>query len=648
MLQSEQQATRPTDAGDEALAGWAATQRDGSEDGRGPGVHSVLEEVAALLRLDGPPDRFLAELLAAQCRLAGAHGSVLLQMGKENQVNLLASHPPLGPKDTGAKWIAQAAEDFRYVVGSKRTSIKQASEHPELADGPPQYIMVIPILNEETVRAAAAFVVRANSPENLTMCRKQLEITPFLLNSYETKLTLRQRHEVLNRICAALEVLSAFNKSKHLVNAAMALCNEMATRWHCNRVSLGFLSGRYVRVQAMSNTEKFSRHMKLVQDIEEAMEECLDQDVEVIHPAKSSATYVSRSAAQLAKDHGPAAVLGLPIRQDGDVYGVATLERSPERPFTFDEIEAARLTCDLCAPRLAELREHDRWFGARLAASVRKGFAVLLGPKNTWLKIWAVLVFVLIVFLSFAKGDYRVEAPFVFETTVHQVAVAPFDTFIKSVSVGPGDEVEADKTVLGELETSELRLKLAALKAEQLGYQKQMAAAMRDQKTGEAQMAQALNEKAAAEISLLELNLQQGTLVAPITGRIISEDLKRQIGAPVETGTVLFEIAPVDSLRAELYVPEDMIPDVKKGQEGVLASVGHPDQKMRFVVERINPVAEVVNQHNVFKVRVRLLEQRRWMRPGMEGIAKISVGQERYIWIGSRRLVNWLRMKLWF
>jgi putative ABC transport system permease protein len=46
--------------------------------------------------------------------------------------------------------------------------------------------------------------------------------------------------------------------------------------------------------------------------------------------------------------------------------------------------------------------------------------------------------------------------------------VAPFKTYLKSVAVVPGDPVVADRTVLGELETSELRLQIAALKA--VGY----------------------------------------------------------------------------------------------------------------------------------------------------------------------------------
>jgi len=49
----------------------------------------------------------------------------------------------------------------------------------------------------------------------------------------------------------------------------------------------------------------------------------------------------------------------------------------------------------------------------------------------------------------------------------------------------------------------------------------------------------------------------------------------------------------------------------------------------------------------VFKVRVRLQETRPWMRPGMEGVAKVTIDKRPYVWIWTRKVVNWIRMKLW-
>jgi hypothetical protein len=36
------------------------------------------------------------------------------------------------------------------------------------------------------------------------------------------------------------------------------------------------------------------------------------------------------------------------------------------------------------------------------------------------------------------------------------------------------------------------------------------------------------------------------------------------------------------------------------------------------------------------------------MRPGMQGTAKIDAGRARVIWIGTHKLIDFLRLKLWW
>ena len=377
------------------------------------------------------------------------------------------------------------------------------------------------------------------------------------------------------------------------------------------------------------------------------MEECLDQDGEVIHPAPEDSTYISRQSAEFSKRYGPLAIASLPIRHGGKVWGVLTLERPADRPFTLDEVEAVRLALELCTARLVALQEHDRWIGAKLAGGLRESLAVLVGPRHTWAKITAILMFTAVVFLIFAKGNYRAEASFVLEGTQRQVIPAPFDGYLKAVNVEVSDTIQAGQTSLGELDTAELRLRLAEAKADQAGYRKQMDAAMRDGETAQAQIAGANADKAQAQIDLFEYMIGQARLLSPIGGTVVQGDLKRQIGAPVKTGDVLFEVTPLESLRAVLHVREDQIADVRVGQRGTLATASYPGEYLGFEVERVNPIAEVVKQENVFKVRVRLLELYPWMRPGMEGVAKIDLAKRRYAWIWTRKIVNWVRMRLW-
>ena len=35
------------------------------------------------------------------------------------------------------------------------------------------------------------------------------------------------------------------------------------------------------------------------------------------------------------------------------------------------------------------------------------------------------------------------------------------------------------------------------------------------------------------------------------------------------------------------------------------------------------------------------------LRPGMEGVGKIELGEARLIWIWSRDLIAWLRLQVW-
>jgi len=467
------------------------------------------------------------------------------------------------------------------------------------------------------------------------------------------RLTLQRRQFDLQRLRVAMEILAAVNEQRRFTAAAMGFCNEVASRWNCDRAALGVLKGRYVHLKGLSHTEKFNRKMQLVQSIEAAMEECLDQDIETMYPPDPEATYISRAAGELSKRHGPTCVLSLPLRREDEVAGVVTVERPPDRPFTVEEIEALRLTCDLSGPRLLDLHEADRWFGARAASAVRKGFATFLGPRHTWAKATAIAVCAFLLFAVLAKGPYRAGASFVLQATQRRLIPAPFDGYLEEVFVAPGDSVEAGQ-VLATLDTSELRLQLAAAKAERIGYLTQADAALSDaayrrdpQKMAEQQIAMANAERVAAQIDLLEHRIRQATIRSPIAGRVLVGDLERMIGSPVAKGDMLFEVAPTESLRAELSVSEEDIAEVQVGQTGKLATASYPNRRIEFQVERINPVAEVVERRNVFKVRARLKETPPWMRPGLEGVAKIDIDRRSYAWLWTHRVVDWVRMKLW-
>jgi hypothetical protein len=95
-------------------------------------------------------------------------------------------------------------------------------------------------------------------------------------------------------------------------------------------------------------------------------------------------------------------------------------------------------------------------------------------------------------------------------------------------------------------------------------------------------------------------------------------------------------------------VPEDEIAEVRLGMKVELATASYPDIKLNGKVVRINPVATPGSNKNVYEVRVAMDHAEQWMKPGMEGVGKITVGEARWGWLLSHRLVKWTRMKLWW
>ena len=617
----------------------------------GQAAPTTADLIEHLSCFEGAPNEFLFNLLAVQCQLASAVCGAVIRPKPDGQIEVPAAFPPI-PKDAAAPpvWLAQAVESGKSVLTSGTTAVKPLHQTEDLYGQPPsRYLVILPIKRLQQVEGLAVFVLDNTDQAAIDAGREKLELTASLLSLYEMRLLLQNRGVDLERLQRAMGVLSAINTQQRFRGAAMALCNEVAARWGCDRVGFGVLKGRYVHLKAMSHTEKFSRKMKLVQEVEGAMEECLDQDIEILYPSPPDATYVSRSAADLSKHQGPNAITSLPLRQSGEPVAVLTIERPSEKPVQPEELETLRLVSDLSTARLINLYEQDRWFGAKIARNVRKTCAAVIGAKHTWLKIAAMLILGLAAFLIFAKGDYRAEASFMLEATQRRVVPAPFDGFLKTVFVEPGKDVIGGETVLAELDDTDLLLQLLEAKKERLSYKTEEIAAQQDGKTGEAMIAKAQADRISAKIALLEHHIEKARIVAPISGVVIVGDLMRQIDAPVKTGDLLFEIAPLESLRAELSVPEDEIVEVEVGQEGSLAVAAYPEPewRVRFVVEKIFPIAEVSDQRNVFKVRVRLLERHSWMRPGMEGLAKVDIDQRSYAWLWTRKLVNWIRMKLW-
>jgi RND family efflux transporter MFP subunit len=260
----------------------------------------------------------------------------------------------------------------------------------------------------------------------------------------------------------------------------------------------------------------------------------------------------------------------------------------------------------------------------------------------------AAALVLLVAFLAFATGDYRVSANARIEGEIQRALTAPFQAYVRETGRRAGDLVKQGE-VLARLDDRDLRLERTRLAAqlEQYGRQYREAMAQRDRATARIVSAQA--EQVEAQLALVDEQLSRTDIVAPFDGVLVSGDLTQALGAPLERGQTLFEIAPLDAYRVVLQVDEHRVADLRAGQRGELVLASMPGERYGFSVGKVTPVSTAKEGRNFFRVEAELDDAHTGarLRPGMEGVAKVTVDERNLGWIWTREAANWVRLKAW-
>ena len=448
-------------------------------------------------------------------------------------------------------------------------------------------------------------------------------------------------------LVTVLELVALCLEHHRFQAAATAVVTELATRLSCNRVSVGFIRGRHMHVQALSNTAKFDGKADLAHDIASAMDEAVDQDAVLVLPdTDPQSSLLTRAHKELAQNQGNTAICTVPLVDKLDAIGALTFERPADRPFSTTDIAFCRNIAAMLGPALALKRRDDRWLPAKISASVGAQLKKLLGPRHTAMKLAGLGLAGLLGLMLFGQGDYRVSADASLEGRVQRSIVAPIDGFISSSDIRAGDIVQKGQ-LMGAMEDKELLLEQQKWSSQKMQYTREYRNALSEHDRSEVSILSARIEQAGAQLELVNAQLLRTQISAPFDGVVVSGDLSQSLGSPVERGDVLFEVAPLDDYRLVLHVRESDIKYIETGQQGKLRLTGLPGEALTFVIDKITPVATASEGSNNFRVESRLLDAPGQLLPGMEGIGKVDIGQENLFWIWTHGLADWLRLWTW-
>ncbi len=513
-------------------------------------------------------------------------------------------------------------------------------------DGGSLYGVAHPVFEDERLDAIVAVVVEAGDEQALKTVMGQLHWGSAWQELFTRRRTRARDRALQTRLSAAMNLLAAVLSRPACEAAAMALVTELATLLDCTRVSLGFTDKGYARVYVISHSARFGKRMNLVRAIGAAMDEALDQRQDIMFPLPEGRELpLTRDHARLAELSGSTCIMTVPVHGGHGYYAAVTLERET-RPFDEDELRLVQSVAGLAGPALEDKRRNDRWIGRKVFDAAARQWRRLVGPRHAGRKLAVATLASLVLFFSFAEGDYRVSGDVVLEGAMQRVVSAPFAGYVQTAPVRAGDRVEAGE-LLATLDDQELRLERLRWSSQRNQLQRQYQEALAQHDRSQVSIISAQIEQAEAQLALVESKLGRTRLTAPFDGLVVSGDLSQRLGSAVQQGETLFELAPLDAYRVILMVSEQRIADLAAGQRGVLVLTALPDETHPFRVTRITPVAEARDGENRFRVEAELEEISPRLRPGMEGVGKVFVDRRLLIGIWTRGLWDWLRLQWW-
>jgi multidrug resistance efflux pump len=508
--------------------------------------------------------------------------------------------------------------------------------------GERRHVVAFPVQALGAVVAVAALDLAARPEQDLQAVVRHLE-----WGSAWLEVVALRRAATGGRLKTVLDVVASAQGHERFAEASGTFVTELATRLGCDRVSLGVIRRGRAHVRAVSNTADLGNRTNLVRAIAAAMDEALDQKASVVVPQpEGAAARVRRAHEQLAREGAGTAVCTVPFARGDRLVGAITLERRADRPFDQSTIDVVEAMAALAGPALELLRREDRWLPAKMADAATRTLGHLVGPRHVPLKLGVVAAFGALLFLAIAHGEYRVTARAVMEAGVRRGAVAPFAGFVREAPVRAGDLVR-DGQVIAVLDDRELRLERAKLESEHDQLTRQRALALAQGNPAQINIARAQIEQTSARLALVDEQLGKTRVVAGFDGVVVAGDLSQALGAPIDKGQLLFEIAPLNAYRLVVYVDERDIRDVVVGRRGQLLLAAAPVEPLTFTVATIVPVSVAREGRNVFRVEAAVDQPTERLRPGMEGVAKIDVDRRLLVAMWTRSVVDWARLALW-
>lgn len=613
-----------------------------SQPGAATAPSSVHAQLLELARRSLTPIGFVKHAMEIVARhFNSPFSAVYLRLGSETIEHEVHRGPadPSFWRDTVQGYLTESIS-----LGTSRAKLLSARQ-AELTIG----LMSVPLFDSRDAKPGAiAQVVRCDEAglrEKLVRFEALAALISHLMNTTREN---RASDDAPKLPTNAISKSAAFESPEEL---AYSLTNSLRSKLGCEQVVLGLVSGRHVTPVSISGLDDIRHRSPGVVRIRSAMEECLDHGAPVVCQADESwaderLTTGHRLHRQWRDSIGGASVCSIPLRDGNQINAVVSIRRRADEPFTRDQLNQVRAVVEPFGPAFRLLCNARRSLWRHGTDSARQWVATFSRRGHVARKVTATALVLLLGWTVFGTMEYVATVPGRVVPTEARHIVTPIDGRLAAVFVQPGERVVAGQP-LCEFGTDELRAQIQMHESQIDVFQTEQARASVADSPVDARMAEASLKLERARLALARQRVENATVRAPIDGIIVSGDPRKRVGGLMARGEALFEIAADANWDIELDTPQMFASYVQSGFSGRFTSHARPEDGISFVVGHVRPSAELRGGHSVFVTDANLRDSPQWIRPGMEGLARVDCGTQPVWWVALHRVIDSMRLNGW-
>jgi predicted deacylase len=429
------------------------------------------------------------------------------------------------------------------------------------------------------------------------------------------------------QLAAVVDIQAQLDDADEVSHAALTAARAIQQRLSISRVVVAWRDGPSDGCRVVADTREDTASVDPRDDriVQAAAEESASRGGVTRWPPEANKNrHAMMAIGEFAQSVSAAGVVAVPLRDTGGVNRGAVLAVGTDTPLC-DEV--VHFLDAIAGPLASKMASIGRSQPGRLERLLRGVTETVSSPRRwQWLSVAAVVFAILLMPLR-----YRIGARCELHPVERRYVAAPFDGPLQTSMVRPGDMV-SEGDLLAKINPREIDFELAGLRADLSRAQQEQKGLMASHDVAGSKIAELEVESLRLKTDLLQYRRFNLDILSPISGLVVSGDIKQSEGTPLSRGETLFEIAPLGKIVVEIAVPESDYSHVRVGMPVHFQVHALPQRRFVASLDRMHPRAELVDHENVFIAEVTIDDPENVLRPGMLGRATI---------IGDRHPLGW-------